>query len=66
MEKTKQPSGSGSVFEHWRHYLVDEVGDMDANGDLTIPDIYFFEKYPDLTPKNLAEIQKLQRHGRNV
>lgn len=40
---------------------MDEIGDMDENGDLTIPDVYFFEKYPDLNPKHLSEIQKLQR-----
>jgi hypothetical protein len=50
-----------SIYETWRHHLVDEIGDMDENGDLTIPDILFFEKYPDLTPKHLSEIQKLQR-----
>ncbi len=57
-------TAQGSVYEHWRHHLVDEVRDMDENGDLTIPDIYFFEKYPDLTPKHLVEIQKLQRHAK--
>lgn len=53
-----------SVYETWRQHLVDEARDMDENGDLTIPDIYFFEKYPDLTPKHLSEIQKLQRRGK--
>jgi hypothetical protein len=57
----KPATTSASVYEHWRHHLVDEARDMDENGDLTIPDIYFFEKYPDLTPKHLAAIQQLQR-----
>jgi len=57
-------TAQGSVYATWRHHLVDETSDMDENGDLTIPDIYFYEKYPELTPKHLAEIQKLQRRGK--